>query len=91
MYEEAFMTPDEIANAMTGKLRETGGGRLESLLPSPMVQNHAAFLHRLEDGSLICAWFGGTLEGKSDISIFASVLACTKSTMRFHASRWASV
>ncbi len=48
---------------------------MESLLPSPMVQNHAAFLHRLEDGSLVCAWFGGTLEGKSDISIFASVLA----------------
>ncbi|MDX0538875.1 glycosyl hydrolase [Sinorhizobium medicae] len=68
------MTPEEIANAMTGKLREARDGRLESLLPSPMVQNHAPFLHRLEDGSLVCAWFGGTLEGKSDISIFASVL-----------------
>jgi predicted neuraminidase len=45
-----------------------------------MVQNHAAFLHLLSDGALACAWFGGTLEGKSDISIFASVLPTDAST-----------
>jgi predicted neuraminidase len=49
-------------------------GRREAYLPSPMVQNHASFLHAQADGTLICAWFGGSLEGKSDISIFASVL-----------------
>lgn len=68
------MHPDEIARNMNGVLRSVSPGRDEALLPSPMVQNHAAFLHLLDDGTLVCAWFGGTLEGKSDISIFASVL-----------------
>jgi predicted neuraminidase len=68
------MTPDDIARRMTGALTTTNAERLEAYLPSPMVQNHASFLHMLADGSLICAWFGGSLEGKSDISIYASVL-----------------
>jgi len=68
------MTPEEIARSMNGALRSTSPARQEALLPSPMIQNHAAFLHLLSDGALACAWFGGTLEGKSDISIFASVL-----------------
>ncbi len=71
------MTPDEIARRMTGALTQTSDGRSEAFLPSPMIQNHAAFLHRQADGSLICAWFGGSLEGKSDISIYASVLGRT--------------
>lgn len=69
------MHPDEIARSMTGVIVRTDEGRHEALLPSPMVQNHAAFLHQQDDGSLICAWFGGTLEGRSDISIYASVLS----------------
>jgi predicted neuraminidase len=69
------MTPDEIAARMHGRLTEGGDGRLEAFLPSPMVQNHAAFIERLDDGSLACLWFGGTLEGKSDISIHGTVLA----------------
>ncbi|OLP61651.1 glycosyl hydrolase [Xaviernesmea oryzae] len=68
------MNPDAIAEAMTGTLSQRAPGRIEAFLPSPMVQNHASFLHALPNGGLICAWFGGTLEGKSDISIFASVL-----------------
>ncbi len=68
------MTPDDIAHAMTGAIRATSEKRREALLPSPMIQNHASFLHLADDGALLCAWFGGTLEGKSDISIFASVL-----------------
>lgn len=68
------MTPDDIARKMTGALTQTLPGRTEAFLPSPMVQNHASFLHARADGSLICAWFGGSLEGKSDISIYASVL-----------------
>ncbi|RDL46530.1 hypothetical protein BLJAPNOD_06724 [Ensifer sp. M14] len=68
------MHPDEIARNMNGVLRSASTGRHEALLPSPMIQNHAAFLHVLDDGALLCAWFGGTLEGKSDISIFASIL-----------------
>lgn len=68
------MTPEMIATVMTGKVEAAGKGRHEAVLASPMIQNHASFLHLAEDGALICAWFGGTLEGKSDISIFASVL-----------------
>lgn len=69
------MTPEDIAAQMTGALMEAGHGRIAAFLPSPMIQNHAAFLHRQDNGALICAWFGGSLEGKSDISIYAAVLA----------------
>lgn len=68
------MSVDEIASAMTGRLRAAGPGREESFLPSPVVQNHASFLAELADGTMACAWFGGSLEGKSDISIRASLL-----------------
>ncbi len=67
-------TPDEIAAGMDGRLRQTSPGRWEALLPSPCVQNHAAFLaHR--SGALDCLWFAGSLEGKSDISVHRSTLA----------------
>lgn len=69
------MTPDEIEVRMTGELVAAGNGRFEAYLPSPMVQNHAAFIELLDDGSLACLWFGGTLEGKSDISIYGTMLA----------------
>jgi predicted neuraminidase len=68
------MSPDEIAAHMDGVLEHRHDGRIEALLPSPMVQNHAAFIERLQDGTLACLWFGGTLEGKADISIYGSVL-----------------
>ncbi|HWJ88931.1 MAG TPA: exo-alpha-sialidase [Pelagibacterium sp.] len=69
------MSPDDIARSMTGALNERPEGKAEAFLPSPAVQNHAAFLERFEDGTLACLWFGGTLEGKSDISIYGSTLA----------------
>ncbi|MCJ8141094.1 sialidase family protein [Falsirhodobacter halotolerans] len=68
------MRLDEIEGAMTGQINATAPGRAEGFLPSPMIQNHAAFLSLLPDGALLCVWFGGTLEGKSDISIHGSVL-----------------
>lgn len=43
-------------------------------LPVTRVQNHAAFLCEPPNGPLTCVWFGGTMEGKSDISIFLSRL-----------------
>ena len=67
------MTPEDIADAMDGNLRQTAPGRKEALLPSPCVQNHAAFLSHGREG-LYCLWFGGSLEGKSDISIWRSLL-----------------
>lgn len=75
MSGEDIMTPEDISTRMTGRLQSVSAHRQEAFLPSPMVQNHAAFLSPQADGALICAWFGGTLEGKSDISIHASVLA----------------
>lgn len=68
------MTPDEIEACMTGRLAATDAGRFEAYLASPMVQNHAAFIELLDDGTLACLWFGGTLEGKSDISIYGATL-----------------
>jgi predicted neuraminidase len=67
------LSPTEIASRMTGRLSRDGG-RSEALLPSPVVQNHAAFLSRRPDGTLDCLWFGGSLEGKADISIWRSSL-----------------
>ncbi|QDY70992.1 sialidase family protein [Qingshengfaniella alkalisoli] len=67
------MTPDEIAAEMNGTLVPRDGGQW-AILPAGTIQNHAAFLTRLPDGALACSWFGGTLEGKSDISIHAAVL-----------------
>ena len=69
------MSPDEIAERMDGLLKQGEDGRIEAFLPSPMVQNHAAYLERLDNGALACLWFGGSLEGKSDIFIHASTLA----------------
>ena len=67
------MTPEEIAERMDGRLVPREGGAW-AVLPADTVQNHAAFLARLPDGALACAWFGGTLEGKSDIAIHATLL-----------------
>ena len=69
------MTPDEIAAQMTGRIDAAGPGRAEAFLSSPVVHNHAAFLQWLPDGTLACAWFGGTLEGRSDIFIHLATLA----------------
>jgi len=61
---------------MDGRLRRRGDGTGidEAYLPSPCVQNHAANLMPLGDGDLGCVWFGGTQEGKSDISVHFSRL-----------------
>lgn len=68
-----MLTPEQIASAMTGQVQTVSAGRDEAFLPSPCVQNHAAFLSQTPEG-LDCLWFGGSLEGKSDISIWRSTL-----------------
>lgn len=77
-------TVSEIAAGMTGVLTEVSPGRHDALLPSPSVQNHASFLCELPNGTLACLWFGGSLEGKSDIAIRAALLPPG-------ADRWSSV
>lgn len=60
-------TPSVIEQQMTGAFRNG-----EAILPSPTIQNHAAFLTHNNEGVLECVWFGGSLEGKSDICIYKS-------------------
>lgn len=70
------MTAEQIADRMNGRLSAApDDNRLEAFLPSPCVQNHAANLALLPDGTLACVWFGGTMEGMGDISIYLSRLA----------------
>lgn len=68
---------DEIVSRMDGLLRPNAAepDRTDAFLPSPVVQNHAANLAFLPDGSLACVWFGGTMEGMGDISVWMSTLA----------------
>lgn len=70
------LEPHEIPPRMTGEVVAVAGetGRYEAYLPSPCVQNHAANLAFLPDGSLSCVWFGGTMEGMGDISVYMSRL-----------------
>lgn len=71
---QSELTAAEIEAAMDGRLHAGPGGRMDAFLPSPMVQNHAANLHALPDGRLACVWFGGTMEGMGDISVWMSTL-----------------
>ncbi|MFL5188289.1 MAG: exo-alpha-sialidase, partial [Microvirga sp.] len=60
---------------MTGRVEAIEPDRGEAFLPSPVIHNHASFLQWRPDGSLACAWFAGTLEGRPDIFIRMSTLA----------------
>lgn len=60
---------------MDGAIRPVSAGRFDAFLPARTVQNHAANLAYLPDGTLTCVWFGGTMEGMGDISVYMSRLA----------------
>ena len=47
---------------------------LTAFPPASTTQCHASNLLLLKNGDLLCAWFGGSQEGKSDISIYLSRL-----------------
>jgi len=46
----------------------------KSFLPTATAQCHASNLLLLDNGDILCAWFGGSQEGKPDISIYISRL-----------------
>jgi len=71
------LKPEDVPSQMDGILRpnEAQDGRFDAYLPSPCFQNHASSLAFLADGTLTCVWFGGTMEGMGDISIYMSRLA----------------
>ena len=55
--------------------RNADMGTVEALLPTGGYPTaHAPALLELPDGSLLCAWFGGTYEGSADIHIICSRL-----------------
>lgn len=68
------LTKAEVESAMDGRLHPGRDGRTDAFLPSPVVQNHAANLAFLPSGRLACVWFGGTMEGMGDISVWMSEL-----------------
>ena len=41
-------------------------------IPTPCPSNHASNLLELENGDMLCCWFGGSMEGSADISIYMS-------------------
>jgi predicted neuraminidase len=71
------LQPDAVPALMTGEIiaNPHEKRRGDAYLPSPCIQNHAANLAFLPDGTLSCVWFGGTMEGMGDISIYMSRLA----------------
>lgn len=69
------LTTDDVAGRMDGVVRHVSSARRDAFLPSPCVQNHAANLTVLPDGTLVCVWFGGTMEGMGDISVYMSRLS----------------
>jgi predicted neuraminidase len=46
-----------------------------SFIPSTTAQCHASNMLLLDNGDVLCAWFGGTQEGKKDISIYTARLS----------------
>ena len=71
------MKQSEVSLLIDGRIRknETDEARKDAFLPTDCPQNHAANLLELDNGDLLCVWFGGTQEGIADISIYMSRLA----------------
>ncbi|QHZ45637.1 sialidase family protein [Bacillus sp. NSP9.1] len=70
------MKQSEASLPIDGRIREnkTDAARKDAFLPTDCPQNHAANLLELDNGDLLCVWFGGTQEGIPDISIYMSRL-----------------
>ena len=43
-----------------------------NLIPTPCSSNHASNMLELESGDILCTWFGGSMEGSDDISVYLS-------------------
>ncbi|KAI9927837.1 hypothetical protein ASPWEDRAFT_557061 [Aspergillus wentii DTO 134E9] len=52
----------------------------EAFIPAATAQCHASNLLFLPNGDLLCVWFGGSMEGRPDISIYLSRLEAGQST-----------
>ena len=56
---------------------EAAGGRVDFVFGDdrPFAQCHASTMAQAGDGTLLCAWFGGTREKDPDVSIWLSRFA----------------
>ena len=63
-----------------GVLRDVGGGRLDAYLPPPFASSHASMIEQDASGRLHLAWFSGTGEGHSNVSIVYTQLSATDYT-----------
>ncbi|KXJ94920.1 glycosyl hydrolase [Microdochium bolleyi] len=52
----------------------------ECFVPAETAQCHASNLLSLSNGDMLCAWFGGSQEGKPDISIYLARLPANATT-----------
>lgn len=53
---------------------------LEAYVPALTTQCHASNLLLLPNGDLLCAWFGGSIEGRPDICIYMARLPAGQNT-----------
>lgn len=44
----------------------------EKHIPTPCTSNHASNLLEIDNGDLLCTWFGGSMEGMADVCIYLS-------------------
>ncbi|KAL4999464.1 BNR repeat-like domain-containing protein [Aspergillus recurvatus] len=70
------VTQETLKTLLDGTIRSTSRpySCQEAYLRPATVQCHASNLLRLQNGDLLCAWFGGNMEGKPDISIYLARL-----------------
>jgi len=67
---------DLKATATSGALFRppTDEDRIEALIPTRCESNHASYLAELGNGDILCVWFGGSVEGASDVKVYMSRL-----------------
>ena len=70
MGSHAEAEPDFACHSLTPSSKPFE--HLSCFIPAATPQCHASNLLLLESGDLLCAWFGGSQEGKPDISIYLS-------------------
>ncbi|KAJ5614702.1 hypothetical protein N7528_008356 [Penicillium herquei] len=71
------LTSDHTAPAFHPELQTASKQsytQLEAFIPALTTQCHASNLLLLPNGDLLCAWFGGSIEGRPDICIYMSRL-----------------
>lgn len=61
------------ASTFDGKLRNATDGTMEAYMIPRFKASHASFIEPCPNGDLVMAWFSGTAEGESDVSITSSV------------------